>query len=236
MTNGTQWSSWLMNDRWFTELPASLQDSLLSGMQQRRFTSGRTVFERGQPVTGLYALLDGSIRFGDPAQQCHDLPRPVGKRPYWFGERALFDDQPSALDGFAEGSIILLHMPHAPIRQLLQERPALWRHFCALLSQKLGLLVPLPEQMTLLPTVERVAFRLLMLTEGYGELDRSVRVVALSNMASPRCLGLIGEVVERVLGELAERNIVRREGDLIHVLDTGRLRRAALHRLTEEKN
>jgi CRP/FNR family cyclic AMP-dependent transcriptional regulator len=39
-------------------------------------------------------------------------------------------------------------------------------------------------------------------------------------------------VVERVLGEFAERQIVRRDHDLICVVDTEWLREAALHRLT----
>jgi CRP-like cAMP-binding protein len=232
MTNGTQWRSWLINDHWFNELPALLQDSLLVGMRQRRFTPGKAIFRRGEPACGLYALLAGTIRVNDLKQQRVGVAPAEGRRPYWFGEVSLFDDAPRLHDAFAEDQVILLHMPHAPLKQLLQEHPSLWRCFGDLLGRKLGLMVPPVEQMTLLPTEARVAFRLLMLSEGYGEINRSVRIVSLADMASEQCLGLTEEVVEQVLAQFVARNIVRRDHTFICVLDTDRLRSAAFHRLT----
>jgi hypothetical protein len=78
-----------------------------------------------------------------------------------------------------------------------------------------------------------VAFRLLLLTEGYGEIDRSTRMVSIHDLPSKRGLGLTPEVVDRVLGQFAERGIIRRDHDFISVLNVDRLRRAARHRLTE---
>ena len=232
MTNGTQWRSWFINDRWFRDLPALLQDSLLTGMRQRRVTPGKSIFQRGDPAPGLYALLTGSLRINPLKPQQAGMPPAEGYRPFWFGEASLFDDLPATHDVFAQDAVILLHMAHGPLKQLLTDHPPLWRHFRELLGRKLGLVVPAIEDIILLPTEERVAFRLLMLAEAYGEMDRSVRSVPLADMASNRCLGLSGEVVERVLGQFAERQIVRRDHDLIHVLDTEWLRETALHRLT----
>jgi CRP/FNR family cyclic AMP-dependent transcriptional regulator len=233
MTNGTQWRSWLINDHWFNELPAPLQDSLLVGLRQRRVTPGKLIFERGQPACGLYALLAGSIRFNELKQQRQWIAQVASTRPYWFGEVSLFDDRPHLHNAYAEDHVILLQMPHEPVRRLLEQHPQYWRAFGKLLGRKLGLGVPLPEQMNLLPTEERVAFRLLLLTEGYGEIDRSVRIVALTDLLSERCLGLAPEVVDRVLLQFAERGIIRRDHDFICVLDTDRLRKAAQHRLTQ---
>jgi CRP-like cAMP-binding protein len=236
MTNGTQWRSWFINDRWFRDLPALLQDSLLIGMRQRRVTPGKSIFQRGDPAPGLYALLTGSLRINPLKPQQADLPSAEGYRPFWFGEASLFDDLPATHDVFAQDAVILLHVPHAPLKDLLAKHPMLWRHFRDLLGHKLGIGVPAVEDITLMPTEERVAFRLLMLAEAYGEMDCSVRSVPLADMASNRCLGLTGGVVERVLGHFAERQIVRRDHDVIHVLDTDWLRDAALHRLTTCEN
>ncbi|SER61584.1 cAMP-binding domain of CRP or a regulatory subunit of cAMP-dependent protein kinases [Pseudomonas sp. NFACC02] len=232
MTNGTQWRSWLDNDKWFSELPGSLQDSLLTVMRQRRVTPGKRVFEYGKPACGLYALLDGSIRFNDLKSQQQWQPQPTQVRPYWFGEVSLFDEQPRLRDAYAEGQVILLHLPQAPLQALLRDHPHYWRWFGQLLGRKLGLMVPPPDELRLMPTKERVAFRLLMLAEGYGDMDRSTRVVPVHDILSRRRLGLLPEVVERVIAEFAERGILRGEHDAIHILDTDRLRKAALHRLT----
>lgn len=234
VTNGTQWRSWLVNDHWFNDLPASLQDSLLLGMRQRRVTPGKLILKRGEPACGLYALLAGSIRFGEIKQQRQWLaPQSTSTRPYWFGEVSLFDDRPRRHDVYAEDQVILLQMPQAPLNQILEQNPRYWRWFGELLARKLGLGVPPLDQITLLPTDERVAFRLLMLSEGYGEIDRSVRIVSVHELASKRCLGLTPEVVDRVLGQFAERRIIRRDHDFISVLDTDKLRKTARHRLTQ---
>lgn len=234
MTNGTQWRSWLVNDHWFNDLPAALQDSLLVGMRQRRVTPGKLIIRRGEPACGLYALLAGSVRFNDVKQQRHWLPpQTASKRPYWFGEVSLFDERPRLHDVYAEDHVIFLQMPQASLNQILEHNPRYWRWFGQLLAGKLGVGVPSRDEMTLLPTDERVAFRLLMLSEGYGEIDRSVRIVSVHDIPSTRCLGLTPDVVERVLGEFARRGIIRRDHDFISVLDTEKLRRAASHRLTQ---
>ena len=233
MTNGTQWRSWLAHDYWFNELPAFLQDSLLVGMRQRRVTPGKLIMRRGEASCGLYALLAGSIRFNDISQQCRQRSQSSSARPYWFGEVSLFDHRPSPNDVFAEDQVILLHMPHQALLELLQQHPHHWRSFRKLLAQKLGVSVPPVEQVTSLPTDERVAFRLLLLTEGYGEIDRSARVVTIADVLSREGLGLTPEVVDTVLAQFAGRGILHRDQDSISILDTDRLRKAARHRLTE---
>jgi CRP/FNR family transcriptional regulator, cyclic AMP receptor protein len=232
VTNGTQWRSWLDSDHWFNDLPTSLQDSLLVGMRQRRFTPGKLIFEHGEAPCGLYALLSGSIRFNGVKQQRDWLPPAKTPRPYWFGEVSLFDGLPRLHDVFAQDQIIVLHLPHTSLSKMLEDNPHHWRYFARLLGRKLGLEVPPNDQVTLMPTDERVAFRLLLLTEGYGDLDHSTRTVSVNDVLSDTRLGLAPEVVDRVITQFAERGIVRRDGDFICVTDVERLRKAARHRLT----
>lgn len=234
MTNGTQWRSWLDNDHWFNTLPASLQDSLTLGMRQRRITPGKLIFEKGEPACGFYALLVGSLRFNDIKQQCQWRTYTATDRPYFFGEVSLFDDRPRLRDVFAEDQVILLNMPQAAMVQLLEDNPRYWRHFGRLLAGKLGLSIPPLDQIIQLPTDERVAFRLVMLAEGYGEMDRSVRIIPVADLQSTRCLGLVPDVVDRVLAQFAERGLLRRDHDFISDLDIKRLRKVARHRLTLE--
>ncbi|HEY0286439.1 MAG TPA: Crp/Fnr family transcriptional regulator [Pseudomonas sp.] len=233
MTNGTQWRSWLINDQWFNELPAKLQDSLLVSMQQRRVTPGKLIFRKDYPVCGFYALLEGSLRMGRPCQQRQWLPPSHFKRPYWFGEVSLFEDKPRLQDIYAEDQVITLQMPQGSLRELLQGHPEYRRYFADLLGRKLGLRVPPAGQLTLLPTLERVAFRLLMLSEGYGEINCSVRIVSRNDLPSEQCLGLAAESIDRTLEELCERKVIRRDHDFISILDTDKLRHLARHRLTE---
>lgn len=233
MTNGVQWHPLLASDVWFNESPALLQDSLLKGMRQRRVTPGKLIYARGDLACGMYALIEGTLRFNGIDQQDAELEASI-KRPFWFGELPLYDGSLRRHDVYAENQVILLHMPHAPLKQVLDENRYLWRFMGQVFGRKLGLQVPFPEEITLLPTEQRVAFRLLMLSECYGEIDRSLRVVAFADMASPVCLGLTPEVVERELNRLEARDVLEWDGELISVHDPERLRRAARHRLTPD--
>lgn len=233
MTNGTQWRSWLMSDHWFNELPAKLQDSLLISMQQRRVTPGKLISRPDFPPCGFYALLEGTLRMGLHCQQRQWLPANEFRRPYWFGEVSLFEDRPRLQDIYAEDQAITLQMPLQALRNLLKEHPEFLRYFADLLGRKLGLKVPPAGQFILLPTVERVAFRLLMLAEGYGEINGAVRIVPRKDLPSEQCLGLTDEVIDRTLVELCERKVIRRDHDFISIPDSDKLRRLAKHRLTE---
>jgi CRP-like cAMP-binding protein len=233
VTNGTQWRSWLINDQWFNELPAKFQDSLLVSMQQRRVTPGKLIFRKEYPACGFYALLEGTLRMGLPCQQRQWLPANDFRRPYWFGEVSLFEDNPRLQNIYAEDQAITLQMPQQALRDLLKEHPEYRRYFADLLSRKLGLKIPPAGQFTLLPTVERVAFRLLMLAEGYGEINGAVRIVSRNDLPSEQCLGLNAESIDRTLSELCERKIIRRDHDFISIPDSDKLRRLARHRLTE---
>jgi CRP-like cAMP-binding protein len=233
MTNGAQWRSWLINDQWFNELPARLQDSLLVSMQQRRVTPGKLIFKKDSAQYGFYALLEGSLRMGRPCQQRQWLPASEFRRPYWFGEVSLFEDLPRHQDIYAEDQAITLQMPQVTLREMLKEHPQYWRYFGDLLGRKLGLRVPPVGQFTLLPTIERVAFRLLMLAEGYGHINGAVRIVSRKDLPSERCLGLNDESIDRTLAQLCERKVIRRDHDFISIPDSDKLRRLARHRLTE---
>lgn len=134
---------------------------------------------------------------------------------------------------YAEDQVITLQMPQDSLRELLHEHPEYRRYFADLLSRKLGLKIPPAGQFTLLPTLERVAFRLLMLAEGYGDINGSVRIVQRKDLPSEQCLGLAAESIDRTLQALCERGVIRRDHDFISVLDTDRLRLSARHRLTE---
>ncbi len=233
MTNGTQWHSCLANDLWFSSLPVLLQDSLLLHARQRRITMGKRLFQRGGPACGLYALMAGSLRFNGVEQQRHTHPPDDVRWPYWFGELSLFDRQPRTHDAFARTAVIALHIPQAILLELLDEHPRWWRYFTDLLGRKLGLKVPDPAQITSLPTSERVAFRLLMLSEGYGDVDDSRRVVLLEDVASERCLGLVHEVLERELQLLQAEQVVCVKQGSVSILNSEKLRRMAEHRLTQ---
>jgi CRP/FNR family cyclic AMP-dependent transcriptional regulator len=227
MSNGAVWRSRLMTGYWFASLPADLQDSLLDAALQRRRTPGKLLFEKGDAPCGLYVVLEGGFRVGSVVDQRLAPRLEEVRMPYWFGEVSLFDGLPRAHDVYSQGNSIFLHIPQAALVGILEKKPVYWRFFAELLSQKLGLSLLPAERIKLLPAKARVAWRLLLLSEGYGLMSHARRLIALDDIQSMRTAGLSRPALLEVLQELHTRKILRLDADRVEIFDVVKLRKAA---------
>jgi CRP-like cAMP-binding protein len=227
MTNGAGWRSRLLNDRWFGGLPAGLQDSLLGAVRQRRITPGKLLFARGDTPCGLYVLVEGMLRLGAVDEQLPARNSKPMALPYWFGEVSLFDGLPRTADVYSTEQSIFLHVPQATLLELLEQHPAYWRPFAELLGHKLGLPLLRPEALAQLHIRTQVTRRLLLLSEGYGDLNRTQRLIALADIASPPTLALDDPALQEVLQALHERQVVHLGRAHLEVLNVSKLRQLA---------
>ena len=222
------WRPRLMSGQWFSHLPVSLQDSLLAAARVRRLSPGQRLFKRGDPPCGLYAVLEGSVRIGAVSEQGKEALLSLVEPPHWFGEICLFDGQPRTHDAFGLGHCVLLHIPQTVLLTLLDEQPAYWRQLALLMSQKLRLTFINLEQLSLMPTAARLAHRLLMIAEGYGEIDPPRRVLQLPQEQLASMLSLSRQTTNQILKDLQGQGIVNLKYGEIEILDAERLRALAI--------
>jgi CRP/FNR family transcriptional regulator, cyclic AMP receptor protein len=221
------WRPRLMSGQWFSHLPVSLQDSLLAAARVRRLSPGQRLFKRGDPPCGLYAVLEGSVRIGAVSEQGKEALLSLVESPHWFGEICLFDGQPRTHDAVGLGHCVLLHIPQTALLTLLDEQPAYWRQLALLMSQKLRLTFINLEQLSLMPTAARLAHRLLMIAEGYGEIDPPRRVLQLPQEQLASMLSLSRQTTNPILNDLQGQGIVSLKYGEIEILDAERLRALA---------
>lgn len=217
------WRPRLMSGQWFSHLPVSFQDSLLAVARVRRLTAGQRLFKRGDPPCGLYAVLEGSIRIGAVSEQGKEALLSLVEPPHWFGEICLFDGQPRTHDAYGVGQCSLLHIPQTALLTLLDEHPLYWRQLALLMSHKLRLTFINLEQLSLLPAPARLAHRLLMIAEGYGEIDPPRRVLQLPQEQLASMLSLSRQTTNQLLKELQGQGIIGLGYGEIEILDAGRL-------------
>jgi CRP-like cAMP-binding protein len=222
------WRPRLMSGQWFSHLPVSLQDSLLAAARVRRLSPGQRLFKRGDPPCGLYAVLEGSVRIGAVSEQGKEALLSLVESPHWFGEICLFDGQPRTHDAFGLGHCVLLHIPQTVLLTVLDEQPANWRQLALLMSQKLRLTFINLEQLSLMPTAARLAHRLLMIAEGYGEIDPPRRVLQLPQEQLASMLSLSRQTTNQILKDLQGQGIVNLRYGEIEILDAQRLRMLAI--------
>lgn len=221
------WRTGLGNGQWFSHLPLVFQDSLLGLARERRLSAGQRLFQRGDPPCGLYAVLEGAVRIGTVNEQGKEALLSLIEAPHWFGEICLFDGQPRTHDAYAVGPARLLQVPQAAMLQWLDKHPEHWRQLALLMSHKLRLTFINLEQMTLMPAAVRLAHRLLMIAEGYGEIEHSRRVLQLPQEQLASMLGLSRQTTNQLLKELQGQGIVQLHYGEITILDAQRLRAAA---------
>ena len=222
------WRPRLAGGQWFSHLPVSLQDSLLSAARVRRLSPGQRLFKRGDAPCGLYAVLEGAMRIGAVNEQGKEALLSVVEAPHWFGEIGLFDGQPRTHDAFSLGHSTLAHIPQSVLLALLEEQPLHWRQLALLMSQKLRMTFINLEQLSLLPAPARLAHRLLMIAEGYGETAPPRRVLQLPQEQLASMLSLSRQTTNQLLKELQGQGILNLKYGEIEILDAERLRALAI--------
>jgi CRP/FNR family transcriptional regulator, cyclic AMP receptor protein len=216
----------LREGHWFNGLPHDLQNALIEAALVLRLDAGQALFRRGDKPSGLYAVLDGSMRVGAVSPGGKEALLLLVEAPYWFGEISLFDGQPRTHDAFAEDACTLLHVPQASLLKLLDGQPRYWRDFALLMSQKLRLAFIALEEMSLLPAAPRLARRLLLIVDNYGESEPR-RVIHLAQEQLALMLAISRQTTNQILKDLQAQGILRLTYGEIEILDLDRLRQAA---------
>lgn len=216
----------LLVGHWFSHLPAALQEELLGQSCLRQLAAGQRLFSRGDRPCGLYAVLQGAIRIGAVDREGKEALLTLVEPPHWFGEISLFDGQPRTHDAFAEGPTQLLQIPQGALLELLERQPRYWREFALLMSQKLRLAFIALEAMSLLPAAPRLARRLLLIAEGYGETGPR-RVIQLAQEQLALMLALSRQTTNQILKDLEARGALRLTYGEIEILDLDLLRQVA---------
>ncbi|MGU9810122.1 Crp/Fnr family transcriptional regulator [Pseudomonas sp. LF052] len=222
-----KWRSQLASGHWFSHLPASFKHSLLTSARQRQLAAGQYLFKRGDPPCGLYAVLDGTLRISTVNEHGKEALLSLVERPYWFGEICLFDGLPRTHDACAVGPCTLLQVPQQALLNILGESPPYWRDLALLMSQKLRLSFINIEHLSLMPASVRLAHRLLMIVEGYGDTEQSKRVLQLPQEDLAAMLSLSRQTTNALLKDLQAQGVVRLGYGEIEILDAHRLREAA---------
>ncbi|QTS86316.1 Crp/Fnr family transcriptional regulator [Ectopseudomonas khazarica] len=226
MPDPRTYASLLNQGHWFAALPAALSQTLLQMARVQRLDAGQRLFRRGDRPSGLYAVVEGAVRVGAIGENGKEALLTLVEPPYWFGEISLFDGLPRTHDAFAESASTLLLLPQAELLALLERQPQHWRDFALLMSHKLRLAFIALEDMSLLPAAPRLARRLLLIAENYGESEPR-RVLHLAQEQLALMLSLSRQTTNQILKELEAQGVVRLTYGEIEILDVEHLRQLA---------
>jgi CRP-like cAMP-binding protein len=163
----------LANNPWFATLPEEVINKLVLLCKVKNLKKGEQLLAKNAPAEGLFCVLSGKIKISNVNQNGKELVLTWLTPGAWFGEISLFDGLPRTHDSFAQTESTLLMLPLAAFQQLLVEHPELYPHFICQLCQRIRTLFSLFDETTGLGLKERLAKRLIMLSNSWGGMVNS---------------------------------------------------------------
>jgi CRP-like cAMP-binding protein len=228
MNNAKHFELLLKAGRWFGGLPEEFQRALLDAAIVRKLGKGELLFARGDASSGLYAVVDGTIRASTLGATGKEILLAMVAAPMWFGEISVLDGQPRTHDATAEEETTLVHVGQADLEAVLARSPSLWRHLGVLVCNKLRLSFLVVEDIAS-PLPVRIARRLVLSAERYGEwTDRSSRLVELRQEQLATMLSVSRQTVNQGLKELEAKGLLRLSYGKIEIVDHDALRLLAV--------
>lgn len=224
-----QHASLLQRNRWFRGLPADCISEMVAMARLRRLEDGQRLHARGDLPDGLYGVSTGAMRISNTGADGREALLTVLSPGNWFGEISLFDELPRTHDAHAMGVTEVLMIPRKGFQQLLERRPELYPHFMRLLCRRLRQSFNMMEDSALLPLPARLAKRLLMHAQYYG--DVALGNERLSIQLSQEVLGLMlnssRQSINKLLKKLEQAGWISIHYSQITILDEDALTRLA---------
>lgn len=220
----------LQSGRWFARLPPDFAQPLVAMAHLRQLQQGEALFLRGDAPCGLYAVVRGAISISGTGGRAHEARAALLTRlepPHWFGEIAVFDNSARTHDAHAAETSTLLQVPHERLQAWLQSHPQHWHALALLLTDKLRTAFVALEELALLPAPQRLARRLVMMAEGYGQWTadgQSRRVIGISQEQLSLMLAISRQTTNQILKDLELRQLVRVHRGEVEILDLDALR------------
>jgi CRP-like cAMP-binding protein len=220
----------LLAGRWFRDLPEAFQDALLAMARLREVSALESIFFRGEPANGICGVLQGQLRVSGGFVRGKETVLMMVEPPGWVGEVSLFDGAPRSHELRAEVDSLVAWVPADALLAYLEREPRYWRDLGKLLTAKLRLSFLAIEDASQ-PSRERVARRLVMIAEGYGQwTDRAYARVEVSQEMLATMLSTSRQTVNQVLRAFEAEGLVKLAYGGVIVHDREGLRRIAEER------
>ena len=232
--NAVTGERWTKNDihellskgSWFGSLPEPMKDNILARGEIVRFEAGDTIFKVGDPVDGIYAVLEGDVRTYAPDDDGGRIFfRALGPGS-WFGNAPLyFDPAMHVLEVRCASAATALYLPELAYREMTESDPATYRAFVQLMMAHSRHAVRLLlESRSEAP--RRAARALLRLCRIHGVAGEGGTRLAihLSQADLASLVGVSRQYMNELIARWEAEGVLRWNGKSQPLLDIGRLR------------
>src|SRR5437764_11623696 len=156
----------LRNHPLFREFPPAVIEHLGTYMTRRSVRRGATIFAKGDPGSGLMAVLWGSVKMSVPTSEGRETVLNIIKPGEIFGEIALLDGRPRTADAVAMSDCELMVIDRRDFIPFLRSEPDVALKFIEILCARLRRTSEQVEDVMYLDFPARLAKTVLQLVRG----------------------------------------------------------------------
>jgi CRP/FNR family transcriptional regulator, cyclic AMP receptor protein len=216
----------LRNHPLFREFPPAVIERFGTYMTRRSVRRGATIFSKGDPGTGLMAVLWGSVKMTVPTRDGREAVLNIINPGEIFGEIALLDGRPRTADAVAMSDCELMVIDRRDFIPFLREQPDIALKFIEILCGRIRRTSEQVEDVMYLSFPGRLAKTLLQLTGG-PSASAAQRNVRITQRELSSIIGMSRESTNKQLRAWEQRAWVRLERGGIAVLDADALVKVA---------
>jgi CRP/FNR family transcriptional regulator, cyclic AMP receptor protein len=211
----------------FGVLSAEDLEELARATRTRAYDRGDIIFHKDDPGYTLYVIVSGAVKISVSSVEGDEIILTILTSGQFFGEMALFDDQPRSADAEAIQATEVVTVQREDLLRLLEKRPRMAiTQLLKLLAQRLRATDELLQDAAFLDIPARLAKRLLDLAEAHGEKTQNGTRISLrltqQDLAS--MIGARRENVNRALAYYQSRGWLSKSGGYFVILNEPRLR------------
>ncbi len=203
-------------------------DLLLGSARVERLDAGRVLFRKGDPGDRLYVVLAGRIAIGTTSEDGKEVVFNVLGRGEVFGEIALLDGKARTADATAMAESHLLVLERKDFMPFLERHPEVAARLIAVLCERVRWVSESYEDALFMDLPARLAKRLLILAESYGEPveGAGTRIeFPLSQQELAKIAGVSREAVNKLLRAWQSEGLIAHDHSHVTILDEARLKR-----------
>jgi CRP-like cAMP-binding protein len=206
----------------FGQLGREAIDRLTSYAHTKTYAAGATIFARGDPGDGLFAVLAGTVRISNRSVDGKDAVFNLLKAGEVFGEIALLDGGERTADAQALTECTLMLIDRRDFMPILAAQPELAMKLIEILCARLRHTSEQVEDMLFLDLPRRLAKTLLWLAA-----RSSSRRISITQREIGQIVGMTRESANKQLREWEERKWVKLERGKILVVTPEALAKVA---------
>ena len=214
----------------FRQLPENELEALARQVVRRHYDRHEMIFSEGDVGDGLYLVSEGHVSISRQSPDGDELILAMYEPGEYFGELALFDEQPRSASAIAIEDCVLFFLSRQAFRHFLETHPSAVFACLEAIVRQLRLLTDLADEIALLDVRSRLARRLLRLADqgvvetGERSVPRGAGTFRITQQQLASMTGATRESVNKHLNSFVDEGMIDLERGRIRILNLERLR------------